>query len=378
MTVCLAMLVKDNPEVVARALRSLRPFVDTWIIMVNEGDAADLSGAVTSTLADLPGELLECPWVSPGANQTLLFAMARDRADYTLVFDGDDLLEAEPGFVLPELTADVYCLVIVDENLCYPRRQLFKNTLAWRSEGAYHETQVADGVRTEETLTGLTYRRCHDGARGSDMARHAKFAEGLEAEMLKDPTNTRNAFYLAQCYRDCGNVGAAIEAYEKRVKMAGWDQEVYYSLLQIGRLLEMFPDAIASVRDVYLRAYNLCPKRAEAPYSLAKYCRLRGEYELAHLFAREAALLRTFSPDTLFAELDVYTWRALDEYAIAAYWTGRDAEALAANTRLLYEGACPESERARILANRQFSIARSAPQPTSLPQTEQLTETAAP
>ena len=362
MTVCLAMLVKDNPEVVARALRSVRPFVDTWIIMVNEGDADALRAAVNGALGDLPGELLECPWVSMGANQTLLFAMARPRADYTLVFDGDDLLEAPEGFRLPELTADVYRLVIVDGPITYPRRQLFKNTLAWRSEGAYHETQVADGVRTEETLTGLTYRRCHDGARGVDLARHAKFAEGLEAEMLKDPTNTRNAFYLAQCYRDCGNVGAAIEAYEKRVKMGGWDQEVYYSLLSIGRLLEMFPDAIASVRDVYLRAFNLCPKRAEAPYSLAKYCRLRGERVLAYLFAREAALLRTFPDDALFAEPAVYTWQALDEWAIAAYWTERDADAIALNELLLRREALPKSEHARILSNRQFSLTRRAAQ----------------
>jgi hypothetical protein len=361
MTICLAMLVKDNPEVVARSLRSARPFVDTWIIMVNKGDADALRGTVKRALGDLPGELLECPWVSMGANQTLLFAMARPRADYTLVFDGDDLLEAPEGFRLPELTADVYRLQVLDGPITYPRRQLFKNTLAWRSEGAYHETQVADGVCTEETLKGLTYRRCHDGARGSDPVRHAKFAAGLEAEMLKDPTNTRNAFYLAQCYRDCGNVSAAIAAYEKRVKMGGWDQEVYCSLLQIGRLLEMLRggDAVASIRDVYLRAFNLCPKRAEAPYAFARFCRLRGEYELAYVFAGLAAACDR-SPDDLFAELDVYTWQALDEWAIAAYWTGRDADAIALNELLLRSEALPKSEHARILSNRQFSLTRRA------------------
>ena len=354
-TVCLMMMVKDNPEVVARAVRTARPLVTSWVMMVNEGDAEALHTVVHNVLGDLPGGIVECPWVNHGANQTLLFAMARPRADYSLLLDGDDMLEMPPGFTLPELTADVYRLTIMDQTLRYPRRQIFSNALEWRSEGAYHETQAANGVHTEELLGELLYRRCHDGARRGSVEKHVKVAAGLEREMLKDPTNTRNAFYLAQSYRDAGNAIAAIAAYESRVAMGGWHQEVYVSHLNIGRLLLQLDAPPMNINNAFMRAYQACPTRAEALYELAKYNRLQGSFHLAYLFAKEAAKLPIPRED-LFMEADIYEWRALDEHAIAAYWTGRDVEALALNARLLE--VVPPPEKARITSNRAFSVQR--------------------
>jgi hypothetical protein len=60
------------------------------------------------------------------------------------------------------------------------------------------------------------------------------------------------------------------------------------------------------------------------------------------------------SADILFVDDSVYAWRALDEAAVAAYWTGRYREAMDANARLLPGTALPAAERARVQENMVF------------------------
>ncbi len=87
---------------------------------------------------------------------------------------------------------------------------------------------------------------------------------------------------------------------------------------------------------------------------LARYHRLRCEHPLAYLYARAAAELQPCA-DVLFVETDALAWRALDERAIAAYWTGRHRESLELCDRLLAEGRLPDAERQRVEGNRQFA-----------------------
>ena len=60
--------------------------------------------------------------------------------------------------------------------------------------------------------------------------------------------------------------------------------------------------------------------------------------------------------DILFLDDSVYDWRALDEYAISAYWVGNFEEGLKANDRLLEEGKLPTSEQERVEANKSFCV----------------------
>lgn len=50
-------------------------------------------------------------------------------------------------------------------------------------------------------------------------------------------------------------------------------------------------------------------------------------------------------------DLATYRWRALDELALAAFYTQRYEEAATGWRTLLASAALPESERPRILAN---------------------------
>ena len=61
----------------------------------------------------------------------------------------------------------------------------------------------------------------------------------MKEALARDGQNARNTFYLAQSFKDVGDCRSAMEWYEKRVLMGGWEEEVYYSLHQLGRMSEL-------------------------------------------------------------------------------------------------------------------------------------------
>ena len=185
----------------------------------------------------------------------------------------------------------------------------------------------------------------------------------LEQGLLDEPTNTRYVFYLAQSYRDAQDLEKAIETYERRVAMGGWEEEVYYSLLQIAMLKERAKHPAASVVAAFHRAYEFRPSRAESLVELAAHYRRTQQWPLGEMTARTASAI-PHSEDILFVDAAAYAWRALDELAVATYYTRKYEESAELNRRLLSEGKLPPTERRRVQENLDFplkKLGQSAP-----------------
>ena len=118
-TICLNMIVKNEAPVIRRCLESVRPLIDTWVI-VDTGSSDGTQDIIRSALADMPGELVERPWVDFAHNRSEALRLARERADYTLIIDADDTLDVRPDFALPVLTANSYTLEIRDVGVRLP------------------------------------------------------------------------------------------------------------------------------------------------------------------------------------------------------------------------------------------------------------------
>jgi len=97
------------------------------------------------------------------------------------------------------------------------------------------------------------------------------------------------------------------------------------------------------------------PERGAEPlYQLAVYCRNKNWHTQAYLFAKAGAEI-AYPTDKLFVERDIYEWRIHDELAIAAYWTGRNAESKALCEMLLAMVLAPEDVE-RIEKNLEFAV----------------------
>jgi glycosyltransferase involved in cell wall biosynthesis len=355
-TIALCMIVKNEAHVLTRCLESVKPLISTWVI-VDTGSTDGTQDLVRSYLRGLPGELHERPWKDFGHNRTEALELARGKADYVLVMDADDLLVIPEGFTLPELTLDGYKVRVSDGSTDYLRTHIFRSDRDFRYTGVLHELLTSPQPRTEGRIEGLVYRRIRDGARSADPDKYRKDAAVLEAAFAAEPDNARYAFYLAQSWRDAGEIEKARAAYARRAQMPGFEEEAWYSLFQFAQLGARLGKSDDEVTGAYLRAFERRPSRSEPLCYLAICLRERKRVVAALPFARLASEIPR-PDDILFLDAGVYAWRAKDEFAVAAYWVGRYREALAANQELIASGALPASERPRVEKNIGFCRAK--------------------
>jgi glycosyltransferase involved in cell wall biosynthesis len=363
-TICLNMIVKDEARVIVRCLESVKPFIDYWVIC-DTGSTDNTRGIIRDFLKDIPGELYERPWQDFGHNRTEALGFARGKADYALIIDADEVMLVQPDFQLPALTADEYQVrhEAGNSGTSFYLPQLVRLGLPWHYEGVLHEAIICATPHSTERLAGLITRGYFDGARNVDPQRkYQNDAALLEKALKSEPSNTRYVFYLAQSYRDAGNLEKSLAAYERRANLGGWAEEVWYSLYQSAILRERLKQPRATVTDSYLRAYQFRPARAEPLCELARYYRQQSQHALSHLFASVA--IKTPRPDdSLFLDDSVYDWRAKDEYATSLYWVGKPKEALNLIDDLLADRHLPLSERARVKANREYCVIATAAKP---------------
>jgi len=354
--ICLTMIVKDEASIIRRCLDIARPMYDTWCI-VDTGSTDGTQDIIREHMAGVPGELHERPWQDFATNRTEAIELARGLGDYLLFVDADDNLRVPDRFVRPELSSEAYELDYTLGNLSYRRTCLVRSDLPWRFEGVIHEYPTIGRQYTLQYLPGPVMDCTRDGARSqqSDVDKYSHDAEVLEAALVDEPENTRYAFYLAQSYRDSLQPEKALAAYEHRATMAGFDQEVYWSLLQAARIAKGLGHAPAEVIDRFLRAHDARPSRAEALGDLAVLCReLGNRWASARMFAERGLGLEP-SEDSLFVETAWHEWKLIDEFAVATYWLGEYDLTLNACNDLLDNGRAPKDQRNRIRDNKRFA-----------------------
>jgi hypothetical protein len=351
-TICLNMIVRNETGVLYRCLESVRPWIDHWVV-VDTGSEDGTQELVHELLDDLPGTLHERPWRDFGHNRTEALELAAGCADHVLFIDADEVLIAEPRFAFPDPMPDALMVrhEVAGSDVTFLLPQVIRNSLRWRWQGVVHEYLACDVHHSREVAEGLRTRGFFDGARNRDpRAKYLADARLLEGALDADPSDSRAAFYLAQSYRDAGETQKAVAAYATRAGMPGWDEETWYALYQVAVLSERLGRPAVEIVDSYLRAFQARPGRAEPLCGLARFCRLRGDYALAVLFAR-AALVLPRPDDRLFLDESAYAWRSLDEYSVAVFWAGDPEASVEATRRLAESGRLPASEADRVAAN---------------------------
>lgn len=348
-TICVNMIVKNESEVIRQCLSSVKSIADYWVI-VDTGSTDGTQEMIKNFMKDTPGELHERPWVNFAHNRNEALQLAKGKADYILFMDADDYLVMGNDFALPELNKDSYFLTIQDCGTKYARRQLIKSNLNWKWKGVLHEYLDLDSPSSHGHLENIVYQRTSDGARSQDPFKFYKDIQVLELALQEEPNNQRYRFYLAQSYKDVHHNKKAIENYKKRVELGGWDQEVFYSMLQIPILQEELDTPADQIIENYFKAHLYRPSRAEPLYHLASFFR-KNEHYYAGYYAAELGLDIPPSSDYLFVADWIYNFGMLFEYSICAYWIGEYQKSENACLSLLGNPELPENFREAVEAN---------------------------
>jgi glycosyltransferase involved in cell wall biosynthesis len=351
---CLNMIVKDEASVIRRCLDSVRAIIDCWVI-VDTGSTDGTQDVIRKHLGDLPGELVERPWIDFAHNRSEAIDLARGRADYLLVIDADETLEISEGFEMPRLSADSYDIEVRCGGFTCARKQLLRNSLPWRYEGVVHEFACCHEARSEELLPGLWIASYRDGARARDPQTYLRDAQALERALREEPNNARYVFYLAQTYVLTNEFDSALRYYRRRVEMGGRNDEVWYSLYRIAQLegdKKPWPEAM----DQYLAAYEFMPDRAGPLFHIGMHYQAKNDYHTAHLFFSRAMKITRPANNRLFVEPHIYEYLLPLEYAVACHYVGECATAIATYNRLLRQDKVPAMLIDQVIANRRFSI----------------------
>jgi glycosyltransferase involved in cell wall biosynthesis len=365
MTVAACLIVKNECQVIRRCLDSLRGLVQA-VVIVDTGSTDDTLAVIRGLDFPTPIHLHQRPWINFAHNRTELLRLASPAADYLLLLDADQTVEGH----LPELSADAYNLLLRTPSLEFCKPLLIRSALPWRYEGAVHEHLECERATRVEPLDTLTIRDHADGGHRPPgwQPRWEWDAAVLEKELTRDPANTRNVFYLARSYDDLAasrpddpRAGEwrqkAMDRYRQRSAMAGYADEVYYSLYRLGVLRLADGDGLT----VLLEAWQRCPHRWEPVHEAARWLNQRGLYQASNALSKQALALPT-DRSGLFVSPDVYDHLLLFEHSISAYYVGQDRESLDACNALLARPLPPHIEAAvrRNLVFPQQRLARTA------------------
>lgn len=360
-TLCLCMIVKNESHIILEALNSLKNYIDYWVI--SDTGSTDNTIELIQNFFNkegIKGEIHSDEWVNFGHNRSLNFGLARNKADYLLVMDADDILVGQMN--LEQLEADSYSLRYGD-GFSYWRSQLFKGTEEWIYKGVLHEYPACLSKNNPNSgfIDGNYYilsRRL--GARNlvepaTKYLRDAYVIEqALQQETDADLTS-RYLFYLAQSYRDAGRHELAIDWYKKRIEAGGWQEEVWRSKYEIGLLYEILDD-FQLARQFYLDAFEYRPSRAESLYSLGKMCNIKRDFFQACLFLEHASKIPTTN-DLLFVSKDVYDYEIVFQLSISYYWTGDYAMSVKLCEKLIsIKNRIPAEIYEQTLKNMAFSV----------------------
>ena len=365
-TVTLCMIVKDEAHIIRECLDSMVSYVDRFDI-TDTGSSDDTIEVIKKWGEEnnIPGEVYEIPWQGFGKSRTVSLQNAKaGGAEYAWVIDADDKVEG--NFKYPDkMTHDSYALNIHRGEFNWWRNQIFRLESGWEYVGVIHEYANCTGKENAECfrLEGdyhIEARTMGNRTKefGEDQrAKYRKDAHTLisclenEEDPNYEPDNLRYVFYVAQSFFDAQDYEDAMGWYEKRAKMGGWDEEVWYSVYRVAICKCLLNKPWEEAQDVFLQAWNIRPHRAEPLYQLARIHRQNNNPRLGYLFAQQAVKIPFPPNDILFLTRDIYDWMCLDELASSAYYAGDMMAGLEASNKLLEEKKFPEEHKDRIVGN---------------------------
>jgi glycosyltransferase involved in cell wall biosynthesis len=346
----LTMIVKNEAHGIARTLSSVRAHVDRWCIL-DTGSTDGTQAAVRDAMGSVPGTLHEEPFVDFATSRNRGIELCGTETDFILWLDADDELqggEALRRFLAKERAhadRDAYYVRIAMRGNVFDSARVLGSRSAWRFAGAVHEvlTHAELGAPTRR-IDGVTV--VHHTEAVSDARSRARWERDvalLEGETTRDPSAARPVFYLALTLFWLGRFDEAIAAFDRRIALGGWAEEVFHARLTKARAAGAAKRPWESVLALYLEAHSAAPHRAEPLHDVALHYDAAGDHALALLFARRAYELPLPAKDTLFVEHEVYQWRAADLVGTHAYWVGERALGEAAAAKAAR--AVPGNER---------------------------------
>jgi len=332
---CLNMIVKNESKIILRLLESVEHIIDGYCIC-DTGSTDNTIEIIEDFFKNrkIYGKIIQEPFRDFGYNRSFATNACKDipNMDYLLLLDADMILTGDS--IKPEnaiqfksrLIEDCYYVFQGSHQYYYKNVRIMKNYCGYSYWGVTHEyINTPNGTKYGQIpIHSIFINDIGDG--GAKIDKFERDIKLLIKGLEDNPNNDRYTFYLANSYRDAGNLEMAIIFFRKRIVIGGWIEEVWNSHYNIGncyKSLGQMENAIFA----WMEAFQVYPKRIESLYEIIHYYREQGKNELAYLFYKSADSSRTkweISNDYLFLQKDVYDYKLDYEMSIIGYYVNYD------------------------------------------------------
>ena len=247
-TVSLQMIVKDEVKEITELVRDAKPYFDAIFLTVSDKTAYNKIKKLEDNIVHVDYR----PWNNR-------FDDARNHNwdkganyDASMWVDADDKF---PFHRMPELMAQLndYDVVFLpyhydhdeDGNLIVShwRERLIKRDKGFYWKGWVHENAITDQHFTKVSVNIPVVHVQKEGHKDSSAERNHKILEEAYLE-TKDP---RYIHYLGISYFTLKRFEEAIEILKEYIKVGGWDEEIYRSLIKMAEashMLDKYEDSI--------------------------------------------------------------------------------------------------------------------------------------
>jgi Rps23 Pro-64 3,4-dihydroxylase Tpa1-like proline 4-hydroxylase/glycosyltransferase involved in cell wall biosynthesis len=337
-TMCFATMCKNEEHCIQNTLESVYKHIDYWVVC--DTGSTDRTCEIVKNFFEekgIPGELHVDKWVGFDHNKSLMMERAKDKTDYVLHLDADDLLINGLDFGKNDIGDDAYFMNVTRGTLKWMALIIFNNRLTWRFCGVAHTTikcKEKESFTTKDISNRNSYVSGEGiGSRAFDPKKFLYDAEKLKKQffdtLLSDPDNlnSRSAFYTGQSYQDYGMLEEAIKWYRLYTKLdVTWFEEIFECNMRIAYCMMKLNYKLSDIESQMSLAINIEPDRAEPYYFMGKHCNEIGEYEKAYNYLR-AAKSRDYKSVKekyrLFIQETMYGIYNNDELSVACFWSDR-------------------------------------------------------
>jgi tetratricopeptide (TPR) repeat protein len=324
-SIVLNMIVKNESCIIERLLESVSNIIDSYCIC-DTGSTDNTSEIITKFFKEknIPGKIVYEPFKNFEYNRNFALQSCIGMGDYVLLLDAD--MQLQINNFNKELLKHYDAFYIFQKNNCmiYKNIRIVKNNGLFSYKGVTHEyiSIPKNSVLIQLNKEHIFIIDIGDG--GSKVDKFERDIKLLLNGIENEPKNDRYYFYLANSYNDCGKYNEAIEIYKKRIEMAGWNQEVWYSYYRIGLAYKNLGQ-IEKAIYYWLLGYEYSSDRIEGLYHIICHYRILGKHKLAKLYYDIALSIlnkKLSYNDFLFTEYNIYIYKIYIEYTIIAFYLG--------------------------------------------------------
>lgn len=329
-----ALMLKNEAHSIKSTLESVINHIDGVVILDTGSTDETISTVIGITSSrDVPVHVCTSEFVDFSTTRNVLL----ENIDNIASAMGADiwavLLDADDRIVAPHLMAQ--------RLKAHPKERLLSVTLSlrgmqWAVPRVYRSGSMARYKGKVHEVLGLPFAAVvkHSGINIVHVVTHARSLEStknrlewdermLRQELELNPEDSRSWFYLGQTLENLERWQDAYDAYGSRAKIDVFQAEKYEAKFRMARVrsrMNGFSD-IATVQDLYLKAYAYRPFRAEPLFAIASeyweaskkendIAKKKEILEVCLLFAFAAASKNVPQEEGLFVDMPIYIYQA--------------------------------------------------------------------